>query len=90
LNCSRKQYPLTLAYAISIHRSHGVTLENAVVEIGLNEFTLGITYVGCSSVKKIDGLLLEPSFNSDRLIKINSKKGFDLKRQELRRLEALQ
>lgn len=34
VNCSRKQFLLMLGYAISIHRSQGITLDKAVVNLG--------------------------------------------------------
>jgi hypothetical protein len=44
----------------------------AVIDIGPKEFALGLTYVGLSRVKSLDGLLLKP-FSYQRLLMIKSK-----------------
>lgn len=52
------QIPLVYAWAITIHKSQGLTLENAVIDIGSNIFADGQTYVALSRVKSLDGLYL--------------------------------
>ena len=51
--CSRKQYPLRLAYAISIHKSQGMTLNKAVIEFGANDFVRGLSFVALSRVRRL-------------------------------------
>ena len=43
---TRQQVPFVLGWAITIHKSQGLTLKKAVLGIGSRE-TCGITYVGC-------------------------------------------
>ena len=62
----RQQLPLKLAWALTIHKSQGLTLPKAWVNIGKSEQTLGITYVGLSRVKKLSSLVVEP-MTFDRL-----------------------
>lgn len=50
------QYPITLAWAISIHKCQGVTLTKALVDTKCFEY--GQFYVGISRVKSLDGLYL--------------------------------
>lgn len=52
------QFPLALGWAITIHKSQGMTLENVIVDIKKQAFAEGQTYVALSRVKSIDGLIL--------------------------------
>lgn len=54
----RRQFPLTLAWAISIHKSQGATLNSIYCDIGTNIFEHGMAYVALSRVKTLDGLHL--------------------------------
>lgn len=51
------QIPLKLAYALSIHKSQGMTLENAVIDLK-NCFIHGQLYVALSRIKTLDGLYI--------------------------------
>ncbi len=66
-----KQIPLIHAWAITIHKAQGVTLELAEVDAGNSIFECGQTYVALSRVKSLSGLHLT-SFNPNK-IKINKK-----------------
>ena len=52
------QVPLILAWAITIHKAQGATLEQAEIDIGGGIFECGQTYVALSRVKAIEGLFL--------------------------------
>lgn len=52
----RKQFPISLAYGITIHKSQGLTLDTFVVDIGSSIFSSGQVYVALSRVKCLDGL----------------------------------
>lgn len=57
-NVSRCQIPLILAYAITIHKCQGSTLDSAFIDIGSSIFEYGQAYVALSRVKSIDALYL--------------------------------
>lgn len=52
------QIPLVLSWAITIHKSQGMSIERAVIDIGNSVFQYGQTYVALSRVKSLDGLYL--------------------------------
>ncbi len=56
---TRTQIPLILAYALTVHKTQGVTLDYAIVNLGPTIFSPGQAYVALSRVRSPDGLLLE-------------------------------
>jgi len=65
------QVPLILAWALTIHKSQGATLDTAEIDIGHEIFECGQSYVALSRVKSLDGVYLT-SFDITK-IKINKK-----------------
>jgi hypothetical protein len=66
--CARTQFPLVLAYAITIHKSQSSSLDQAVLSlVDKRDFAASLTYVAISRVRTLDSLLFNKPFNFDRL-----------------------
>ena len=67
----REQFPLTCAYAITIHKSQGLSLKCVMADLGDSIFSEGQIYVALSRVQTLSGLhLININFNK---IKASSK-----------------
>lgn len=52
------QFPLRLAWAVTIHKSQGQTYQRAIIDLGSRAFAAGQTYVALSRITSLDGLFL--------------------------------
>ncbi len=71
------QYPLRLAWAITIHKSQGLTFEKAVIDAG-RAFAAGQVYVALSRCTSLEGIVLQSQItpgslkNDDRIVQFSN------------------
>jgi Helix-turn-helix domain/HRDC domain/Helicase len=83
------QYPLRLAWAITIHKSQGLTFEKAIIDAG-DAFAPGQVYVALSRCTALDGIVLQSRvksngfFTDERIVRFSKNiSSADLLQQEL-------
>jgi hypothetical protein len=62
-----KQFPLRLAWSITIHKSQGLTFEHAVIDAG-SSFAPGQVYVALSRCKSLEGMVLATPITQNAIL----------------------
>jgi hypothetical protein len=88
-----KQYPLRLAWAITIHKSQGLTFEHAIIDAGAS-FASGQVYVALSRCKTLEGMVLASKIDNHVIINDQRVDAYifqqeETARQNVERLELL-
>lgn len=60
------QFPLRLAWAVTIHKSQGLTFDRAIIDAG-SSFAAGQVYVALSRVRSLEGLILRSTINASNI-----------------------
>ena len=80
----RKQFPLILAYAVTIHKCQGLSLDCAIVDLSDQVFSEGMAYVALSRVRTLEGLFLTAFNPKSLIVSVSSLKEVNRLRQTYR------
>ncbi|MBL9029649.1 MAG: ATP-binding domain-containing protein, partial [Caedimonas sp.] len=61
------QYPLMLAWAVTIHKSQGKTFERVIIDMGKGAFAQGQSYVALSRCTSLEGMVLKKRFSRNHI-----------------------
>lgn len=76
IRASFSQFPIKLAWAVTIHKSQGQTFEQAVIDLGKGTFAHGQAYVALSRCTSLEGLYLKRPLREEDLIVDERVRGF--------------
>lgn len=63
-----EQYPIRLAWAITVHKSQGQTYNNVIIDMHTGSFTSGQTYVALSRCRTLNGIKLQRPIRESDII----------------------
>lgn len=62
---TKKQYPIKLAYSLTVHKTQGLSLDRAFIDLGNRAFASGQSYVALSRLRTLEGLGLKRPLTKD-------------------------
>jgi len=83
--CSCMQVPIILAWAITVHKSQGLTLKRAIIDLGEKEYAAGLSFVAISRVCTLENVIFRP-FTFERLQRVKKCKRLQERMSEEERL----
>jgi len=89
-DCSRTNFPLCPAYAITVHKAQGLTLKQVVLNLERKDHSPGLSYVAISRVKRLSSIMFETPFDLSRFTtKVSSNTKDRARDWDLRTLQCL-
>jgi ATP-dependent DNA helicase PIF1 len=65
------QYPIKLAWAVTIHKSQGLTFDNVIIDVGTGAFVNGQMYTALSRCRTLNGITLKSTIKKEDVISDN-------------------
>ncbi len=82
------QYPIKLAWAVTVHKSQGLTFDKAIVDVG-QAFAPGQVYVALSRLRSLEGLILRTRIQTEVIFSDAKVVGFTQERSSQKDLSEL-
>ncbi|WP_291784026.1 helix-turn-helix domain-containing protein [Cecembia sp.] len=83
-----EQFPIKLAWAVTVHKSQGLTFEKAIIDVG-QAFAPGQVYVALSRLKGLDGLVLRTRIQNNVIYSDHDVVNFTQKTKDQESLQSL-
>ena len=75
--------PLNLGYAMTIHKSQGLSLDKVIINIGNREFASGLTYTALSRSRAFEKIAFLPFYNYARFKRgVNTGETFEARKKQ--------
>jgi guanylate kinase len=71
-----RQYPVKLAWAVTIHKSQGLTFDSVVIDLGRGAFVNGQLYTALSRCRTLDGIVLRRKIRQADILEDERLKAF--------------